>query len=116
MRGRKASYLELMLERIESGIADYCEDNDLELKWSPKNLSERYSNFYGKFQYLVMDDDIYVSMNRETFKTFEYYLGMEYDRDCISLKIEDAYNITVIYENSTRLQRILDIDEEEVQE
>lgn len=96
-----------LLEKIDLTVIDFCNENEVEVKYSPKSLGERFG-FYGRFQYLIMDCEIYLTMHKDTYKSFEYYLGMEYEKDCINVKIENDSKVIVFYEDCERLLKILD--------
>lgn len=94
---------------IEEALAHYT--GDLELESSPDNLSKRF-NFYSRFEYAVDEEEIYVKMRKDTFREFEYYLGMEYNRDNIVFKIEFDNEVHVVYDGSERLFSVLEIEEQ----
>lgn len=91
-----------LLEVIES-------DEMKELnKAQRKFLKDRF-NTYINFEY-TEDANYILKMSEEAFKNFEYYLGMEYDREYILTLIKSDGEVIVEYDTDSK--RLTDIFEE----
>ena len=86
-----------MKELIES--IEIAEENKeiRKLNDSQKDMIQNNFNTYINFNYFE-DDGYTFIMSPESFKRFEYYLGMEYDKEYIQSKIEINGQIIVTYE------------------
>lgn len=52
-------------------------------------------------------------MSEDSFKSFDYYMGMEYEREEIELKVQLGDNVLVIYSNCCeRAKEIIDLLDE----
>ena len=74
-----------------------------------KYLKDNYNSFV-KFEYFEDDNGNYVvSMTKDDYKSFRYYLGMEYEDDYILEKLQYENNIIIVYDyDCERLNNIIE--------
>lgn len=91
-----------LLEVVES-------DSMKELNKSQRKFLRDRFNTYINFEY-TEDANYILKMSEEAFKSFEYYLGMEYEKEYILTLIKA--NGYVVVEYDTESSRLADIFEE----
>ena len=74
-----------------------------------KYLKDRYNSFV-KFEYFEDDMGNYVvSMTQTAYKSFRYYLGMEYEDDYILQQLQDENDVIIVYDyDCERLSNIIE--------
>ena len=72
-------------------------------------LKDNYNSFI-KFDYFEDDMGNYiVSMTKEAYKSFRYYLGMEYEDDYILQQLQDENDVIIVYDyDCKRLSHIIE--------
>lgn len=87
------------MKEIIENINDYLEDvkmqeiTDEQRKW----IRERF-NTSVKFEYgLTSTDDFIFKITEDYFKSMEYYMGLEYERNEIILEIKYRGDVIIIY-------------------
>lgn len=90
-------------------LQDKLENVDFkELNQDQKHLIKDRFNTYVNFEY-APDENMFI-MSAEAFKQFEYYLGMEYEKDDIELKCEIDDNVAVCYNvDNERVSELIDL-------
>ena len=68
------------------------------------------STSFVKFEYFEDDMGNYVvSMTKEAYKSFRYYLGMEYEDDYILQQLQDENDVIIVYDyDCKRLSHIIE--------
>ena len=101
------------LYRIKSLIEDVekaIENKEVKTlsRQQEKYLKDRYNSFV-KFEYFEDDMGNYVvSMTNEAYKSFKYYLGMEYEYDCILEQLYYENDVIIVYDyDCKRLSNII---------
>lgn len=105
-----------MLESIQE-IQEVLENDEFkELTDKQKEVLKDNFNTFIKFEYC--DDGSYIFlMSENNFKNFEYYLGMEYEKDYIDTKININGNVLVIYDyDSDRTKELFELLEKNEEE
>ena len=79
-------------------------------------LKDHYNSFI-KFDYFEDDMGNYiVSMSKGAYKSFRYYLGMEYEDDYILQQLQDENDVIIVYDyDCKRLSNIIE-ELEEIEE
>ena len=74
-----------------------------------KYLKNRYNSFIN-FDYFEDDMGNYVvSMTKGTYKSFRYYLGMEYEDGYILQQLQDENDVIIVYDyDCKRLSHIIE--------
>ena len=74
-----------------------------------KYLKDNYNSFI-KFDYFEDDFGNYiVSMTKDAYKSFRYYLGMEYEDDYILHQLQDENDVIIVYDyECERLSNIIE--------
>ena len=72
-------------------------------------LRDNYNSFV-KFNYFEDDMCNYVvSMTKDAYKSFRYYLGMEYEDDYILQQLQDENDVIIVYDyDCKRLSHIIE--------
>ena len=68
------------------------------------------STSFVKFDYFEDDNGNYVvSMTKDAYKSFRYYLGMEYEDDYIVQQLQDENDVIIVYDyDCERLSNIIE--------
>ena len=85
-----------LIEDVESAI----ENKEVKTlnRQQEKYLKDRYNSFV-KFEYFEDDMGNYVvSMTKDDYKSFRYYLGMEYEDDYILQQLQDENEVIIVYD------------------
>ena len=79
-------------------------------------LKDNYNSFI-KFNYFEDNMGNYiVSMTKDDYKSFRYYLGMEYEDDYILQQLQDENDVIIVYDyDCERLSNIIE-ELEEIEE
>lgn len=97
-----------MLEIIET-VNEICEDIELTETTSEqrKTFRNRYNTSVSPSGYAITEDNIIFQMRQGEFGSFEYYTGMEYERNEIVLKIITEEDLLIIYNRNDRAEEII---------
>jgi len=60
-------------------------------------MNEQYNTYFGRMEIADTDSYIMFFMRKEDFSKFEYYCGMEYEKDEIEFKFESSDGVLVVY-------------------
>ena len=100
-----------LIEDVESAI----ENKEVKTlnRQQEKYLKARYNSFV-KFEYFEDDMGNYVvSMTKDAYKSFRYYLGMEYEDDYILEQLQYETEVIIVYDyDCERLSNIIEELEE----
>ena len=100
-----------LIEDVESAI----ENKEVKTlnRQQEKYLKDRYNSFV-KFEYFEDDMGNYVvSMTKDAYKSFRYYLGMEYEDDYILEQLQYENDVIIVYNyDCERLSNIIEELEE----
>ena len=96
-----------LIEEVEEAI----ENKEVKTlnRQQEKYLKDHYNSFV-KFVYFEDDMGNYiVSMTKEAYKSFRYYLGMEYEDDYILQQLQDENDVIIVYDYACeRLSNIIE--------
>ena len=96
-----------LIEDVESAI----ENKEVKTlnRQQEKYLKDRYNSFV-KFEYFEDDMGNYVvSMTKDAYKSFRYYLGMEYEDDYILEQLQYENDVIIVYNyDCERLSNIIE--------
>ena len=96
-----------LIEDVESAI----ENKEVKTlnRQQEKYLKDRYNSFV-KFEYFEDDMGNYVvSMTKDAYKSFRYYLGMEYEDDYILEQLQYETEVIIVYDyDCERLSNIIE--------
>ncbi len=91
-----------MLDILEDANVKF---SDVELTYlnpeQKKLFRSRFNTSSCPRAYAVTEDEIIFEMIKDSFGSFEYYAGMEYEREYIELKVETHTDILVVYSNES---------------
>lgn len=90
-----------MLDILEDANVRF---SDVELIYTTNEqrrmFRDRFNTSSSPRAYAITDDEIIFEMRKDNFGSFEYYAGMEYERDEIVLKMESEGDVLVVYNRS----------------
>jgi hypothetical protein len=112
-----------MLDILENANVRF---SDVELNYTNseqrKMFRDRFNTSSCPRAYAITEDEFIFEMAHDSFGSFEYYAGMEYEREHLVLKIQSEGDLLVVYNRDcTRAENIiamldpeaLDYDEDE---
>ena len=99
--------IKTLIEEVEKAI----ENKEIKTLNSQQEiyLKDHYNSFI-KFDYFEDDMGNYVvSMTKGAYKSFRYYLGMEYEDDYILQQLQDENEVIIVYDyDCERLSHIIE--------
>jgi len=60
-------------------------------------MNKEYNTYFGRMEFADTDSYIMFLMPKSSFGKFEYYCGMEYEKDEIEFKLETTDSVLVVY-------------------
>lgn len=100
--------LEDLLEEEMNDLMQIAEGVELQ-EIKQNELSKIFTNAYFSFSYAISDTYVIFYMYKPFFGQFEYFCGMEYEKDFIKFRIETEQDIYVFYSNdSVRALKIIE--------
>jgi len=86
------------LNAINNILLDVEEANFEELTRDQlSKMNSAYNTYFGRMEIADTDSYIMFFMRKEDFSKFEYYCGMEYEKDEIEYKFESSDGVLVVY-------------------
>jgi len=86
------------LNAINNVLSEIEEANFEELTRDQlSKMNSEYNTYFGRMEIADTDSYIMFFMRKEDFSKFEYYCGMEYEKDEIEFKFESSDGVLVVY-------------------